>query len=34
MPKAKPDQVVVHRLELQEKEREMIQNYMLINGGN
>jgi hypothetical protein len=25
MPKAKPDQVVVHRIELQEKEREMLQ---------
>ena len=25
MPKAKPDQVVVHRIELQEKEREMLE---------
>jgi len=25
MPKAKPDQVVVHRIELQEKERELAQ---------
>lgn len=33
MPKAKPDQVVVHRVELQEKEREMLENYILINGG-
>lgn len=24
MPKAKPDQVVVHRIELQEKERELV----------
>lgn len=28
MPKAKPDQVVVHRIELQEKERELIQAYV------
>lgn len=33
MPKAKPDQVVVHRVELQEKEREMLENYILFNGG-
>ena len=25
MPKAKPDQVIVHRIELQEKERELIE---------
>ena len=25
MPKAKPDQVVVHRIELQEKERDMLE---------
>jgi len=28
MPKAKPDQVVVHRIELQEKEREILQAYV------
>lgn len=28
MPKAKPDQVVVHRIELQEKEREMLEAYV------
>ena len=28
MPKAKPDQVVVHRIELQEKEREMLEAYI------
>ena len=28
MPKAKPDQVVVHRIELQEKEREMLETYI------
>ena len=33
MPKAKADSVVTHRIELQEKERQMIENYMLINGG-
>ena len=25
MPKAKPTQVIVHRIELQEKEREMLE---------
>ena len=28
MPKAKPDQVIVHRIELQEKEREALDAYM------
>ena len=28
MPKAKPDQVVVHRIELQEKEREALKQIM------
>jgi hypothetical protein len=28
MPKAKPDQVVVHRIELQEKEREMLEAWV------
>jgi len=28
MPKAKPDQVIVHRIELQEKERDMIEAYV------
>ena len=27
MPKAKPTQVIVHRIELQEKERELIEAY-------
>jgi len=27
MPKAKPDQVIVHRIELQEKERELLDEY-------
>ena len=27
MPKAKPTQVIVHRIELQEKEREMLETY-------
>lgn len=29
MPKAKPDQVVVHRIELQEKEREMVEHLIV-----
>lgn len=29
MPKAKPDQVIVHRIELQEKEREALDAYMV-----
>ncbi len=28
MPKAKPSQVIVHRIELQEKEREMLETYV------
>ena len=28
MPKAKPSQVIVHRIELQDKEREMLQGYV------
>jgi len=28
MPKAKPTQVIVHRIELQEKERDMIEAYV------
>ena len=28
MPKAKPSQVIVHRIELQEKEREMLEAYV------
>jgi len=28
MPKAKPSQVIVHRIELQEKERELLEKYM------
>ena len=28
MPKAKPTQVIVHRIELQEKEREMLEVYV------
>ena len=28
MPKAKPTQVIVHRIELQEKEREMMETYV------
>ena len=28
MPKAKPDQVIVHRIELQEKERDMVEAYV------
>lgn len=28
MPKAKPDQVVVHRIELQGKERELLEAYV------
>ena len=28
MPKSKPSQVVVHRVELQEKERELLEQYM------
>ena len=28
MPKAKPDKVVIHRIELQEKEREMLEAYV------
>lgn len=27
MPKAKPTQVIVHRIELQEKERELLEKY-------
>jgi len=27
MPKAKPDQVIVHRIELQEKERELLEPF-------
>ena len=27
MPKAKPTQVIVHRIELQEKERDMLETY-------
>jgi len=37
MPKAKPDQVIVHRIELQEKEREalkvMMQERQVVNAG-
>ena len=29
MPKAKPDQVIVHRIELQEKEREMLEPLLM-----
>ncbi len=28
MPKAKPSQVIVHRIELQEKERDMLEAYV------
>ena len=28
MPKAKPDQVIVHRIELQEKERELLEPFV------
>ena len=28
MPKAKPSQVIVHRIELQEKERELLEAYV------
>ena len=28
MPKSKPDQVIVHRIELQEKERELIEPFV------
>ena len=28
MPKAKPTQVIVHRIELQEKERDMVEAYV------
>jgi hypothetical protein len=28
MPKSKPTQVIVHRIELQEKEREMMETYV------
>jgi len=28
LPKAKPDQVIVHRIELQEKEREMLEPFV------
>ena len=31
MPKAKPDQVVVHRIELQEKERDLLEQYVVTN---
>ena len=32
MPKSKPSQVVVHRIELQDKERELLENHMAVNG--
>jgi len=31
MPKSKPTQVIVHRIELQEKERELIEQYLKAN---
>lgn len=31
MPKAKPDQVIVHRIELQETERELLSQLVLTN---
>lgn len=30
--KRKPDQVIVHRIEMQQKERELIEQAMMING--
>jgi len=32
MPKAKPDQVVIHRIEFQDKERELLETYLAIQG--
>ena len=29
MPKAKPDQVIIHRIELQEREREMLDSFIM-----
>lgn len=34
MSKRKPDQVIVHRIELQKKERELIQDYMMFEQAN
>jgi len=31
MPKSKPTQVIVHRVELQEKERELLEQYVVTN---
>ena len=32
MPKAKPTQVIVHRIELQEKERELVEGALVAKG--
>jgi len=32
MPKAKPDQVIIHRIEFQDKEREMFETYLAVQG--
>lgn len=34
MSKRKPDQTITHRIELQSKERELIQDYMMIQQAN
>jgi len=32
MPKAKPDRVIIHRIEFQEKERELIETFLAVQG--